>query len=121
LAQYDINLREYWRVLKKRKFVVIVIAIVLGFFSTAFAILRAPTPLYTTACIIEFEQTPSVEGLSSSAAPDPDSEIETQITVIKSYSVFQKVAEKLRLVPKGALKEGGQPEENVIPIIESLE
>jgi len=48
-------------------------------------------------------------------------EIETQITVVKSYPVFQKVAEKLRLIPPRALKDDGQLKENMIPIIESLQ
>jgi len=122
LAQYDINLREYWRILKKRKFVVIVTAGVLGLFSTSFAILSAPEPLYTTACIIEFEQTPSVEGIYGTTTKSSHSdEIETQITVVKSYSVFQKVAEKLRLIPPRALKDDGPLKENIIPIIESLQ
>jgi uncharacterized protein involved in exopolysaccharide biosynthesis len=122
LAQYDINLREYWRILKKRKFVVISIAIVLGTFSTAVAILRAPTPLYTTVCSVEFEEAPSVEGVYGTTAQSSHSdEIETQTRVIKGYAVFQKVAEKLRLIPRGALKEDGQLREDIIPIIDSLQ
>lgn len=122
MAQYDINLREYWRILKKRKFVVIVIAVVLGLFSSSFAILRAPEPLYTTACIIEFEKEPHIKGVYSTTISWSDSdEIETQITVVKSYSVFQKVAEKLRLVPDGETKEDSQLKDNVILTIENLQ
>ena len=116
------NLREYWRILKKRKFVVIVIAAVLGLFSSFFAILRAPEPLYTTASIIEFEQARTVEGVYGTTTQSSDSdEIETQISVIKSYSVFQKVAEKLRLIPPGAPKDDGQLKESMISPIESLQ
>ena len=122
MAQYDVNLREYWRILKKRKFVVIVIAAVLGLFSSFFAILRAPEPLYTTASIIEFEQARTVEGVYGTTTQSSDSdEIETQISVIKSYSVFQKVAEKLRLIPPGAPKDDGQLKESMISPIESLQ
>ena len=122
MAEYDINLREYWRILKKRKFVVIVIAVVLGLFSTSFAILRAPEPLYTTACIIEFEKEPHIKGVYSTTISWSDSdEIETQITVIKSYSVFQKVAEKLGLIPERETKQDSQLKDNVILIIEDLQ
>ena len=122
MAQYDINLREYWRILKKRKHVVIIVAIVIGLFSTSFAILRAPQPLYTTVSSIKFEKETTVEGLYSKMISwSGGSGIETQITVIKSYLIFQKVAEKLRLIPPGAQKEDGQLKENIIPIIESLQ
>jgi succinoglycan biosynthesis transport protein ExoP len=122
LAQYDINLREYWRVLKKRKFIVIFISIVLGIFSTSLAILKAPVPLYTTVCVIEFEKAPVVEGVYGKKSAEPDyDDIETQISVIKSYSIFQRVAEKLHLVPSGALEEGGQLKEQMISLIEGLQ
>ncbi len=56
MAQYDINLREYWRILKKRKFIVLFVGIVLGVFSTAFAVFKAPTPIYTSVFSIKFEK-----------------------------------------------------------------
>jgi capsular exopolysaccharide synthesis family protein len=122
LAQYDINLREYWRILRKRRVVVILIAIVLGVFSTSFAILRAPTPLYTTVCIIEFERTPPLSDVYGKRFSMSDSDdIETQMTVIKSYAVFQKVAEKMGLIPRRYIKKDGQLEDKVIAIIESLQ
>ena len=53
MAQYDVNLREYWRIVRKRKFSILVIALLLGTLSTVFAFLRAPTPIYSTECVIE--------------------------------------------------------------------
>ena len=121
MAQYDINLREYWRILKKRKFVVILITIVLGLFSTSFAILKAPDPLYTAICTIKFEKETTVEGLYAKTITwSGGDDIETQITVIKSYPVFQKVAEKLGLAP-GEKKKGGAYKENIARIAEGLQ
>ncbi len=122
MAQYDINLREYWRILRKRKFIVIFIAIVLGIFSTSLAIVKAPTPLYTTVCIIEFEKAPVVEGVYGKKPPEADyDDIANQMSVIKGYAIFQRVAEKLRLAPSGGLEEGGPLREQMISIIESLQ
>jgi succinoglycan biosynthesis transport protein ExoP len=122
LPQYDINLREYWRVLKKRKFIVIFIALVLGIFSTSLAILKAPTPLYTTSCSIEFESEPHIKGVYSATISWSDSDdVDTQVSIIKGYTVFQKVAEKLRLVPAGASQQDGQLQDQVIRVIEGLQ
>ena len=121
MAQYDINLREYWRILKKRKFVVILITIVLGLFSTSFAILRAPTPLYTATCSIKFEKETTVEGLYARTITwSGGDDIETQITVIKSYPVFQRVAEKLGIVQRRG-KEGGELKQDLARIAEGLQ
>ncbi len=121
MAQYDINLREYWRILKKRKLVVISFAIILGCLTTLFAFLRAPPPLYTASALIEFEKAPVLEGIYSTGSSSDTDDIDTQITVIKSYAVFQKVAEELGLIPRGAIKDAGELREDIVPIIEGLQ
>ncbi|MBN1832680.1 MAG: polysaccharide biosynthesis tyrosine autokinase, partial [Deltaproteobacteria bacterium] len=118
LAQYDINLREYWRILKKRKLVVSVFAIGLGLLSFFLTILKAPDPLYTSVCSIKFEKEATFEELFARTITNP---LETQITVIKSYPVLQRAAEELGIIPYGAVGEDGQLKEEVIPIIEGLQ
>jgi uncharacterized protein involved in exopolysaccharide biosynthesis/Mrp family chromosome partitioning ATPase len=123
LAQYDVNLREYWRIIRKRKFIVLVIAVILGVFSTVFAILSAPAPLYSTECMIEIKRERLVEGIYSKAiAWDDSDDIETQIAVIKSYAVFEKVAEHMGLIPRGSSSKGeNQLKSHVIATIEGLQ
>jgi polysaccharide biosynthesis transport protein len=121
LAQYDINLREYWRILKKRKFVVIFTAVILGVFSTAFAVLRAPSPVYTSTCTIKFEKETTVEGLFARTLTwSGGDDIQTQITIIKSYPVFEKVAERLGLIPKTTTPAPIPSRGVLISIIDSL-
>jgi len=123
LAQYDVNLREYWRIIRKRKFIVLVIAVILGIFSTSFAILSAPAPLYSTECMIEIKRERLVEGVySKTIAWDDSDDIETQIAVIKSYTVFEKVAEHMGLVPRTpSLRGDSQLKSHVIATIEGLQ
>lgn len=123
MAQYDVNLREYWRIIRKRKFIVLFIAVILGIFSTSFAILRAPAPIYSTDCMIEIKRERLVEGIYSKTIAWEDSDdIETQIAVIKSYAVFEKVAEHLNLIPRAASPRGeNQMKTHVIATIENLQ
>jgi succinoglycan biosynthesis transport protein ExoP len=123
LAQYDVNLREYWRIIRKRKFIVLVIAVILGIFSTAFAILSAPAPIYSTECMIEFKRDRLVEGIySKTIAYDDSDDIETQLAVIKSYAVFEKVAEHMGLIPRNPpSKSENQLKSHVIATIEGLQ
>lgn len=123
MAQYDVDLREYWRIVRKRKFTVLVIAVIIGVFSTSFAILKAPTPIYDTVCVIEIKKEPIVEGVYNQTVSWSDSDdIETQITVIKGYAVFERVAERLALIPRGSKttdEEQFQP--HAIAVIEDLQ
>ena len=123
MAQYDVNLREYWRIVRKRKFIVLFIAVILGIFSTSFAILKAPAPIYSTDCMIEIKRDRLVEGIYSKTIAWEDSDdIETQIAVIKSYAVFEKVAEHLNLIPRLASPRGeNQMKTHVIATIENLQ
>ena len=123
MAQYDVNLREYWRIIRKRKFIVLVIAVILGVFSTTFAILTAPAPIFSTECMIEIKRERLVEGLySKTIAFDDSDDIETQIAVIKSYAVFEKVAENMGLIPRGSTSKGeSQLMNHVIATIEGLQ
>jgi succinoglycan biosynthesis transport protein ExoP len=100
LAQYDINLREYWRILKKRKLIVIITAIILGLFSTIFAISQAPTPLYTSVCSIKFEKETTLEGLyARTLSWSEGDDIETQISIINGFSVLLEVVKAMGLIP----------------------
>jgi len=122
LAQYDINLREYWRVLKKRKWVVVLITLILALFSVFFAIIKTPSPLFSTVCLIEIQKGPVFETLYSRNQPWVDSDdIETQMAVIKSYAVFQKVAEKMGLILRQDMKGDRQLKSSNIVVIEDLQ
>jgi len=122
LAQYDINLREYWRILKKRKLVVILITIILSIFSVSYAILRAPTPVYRTTCSIEFEKENTVEGLFATTVSFFESDdIATQISIIRGYPVFRRVSEKMGLVRPGAATEEEPLGAQVVAVIEGLQ
>jgi len=122
LAQYDINLREYWRIIKKRKLTVIFTALILGIFSTFFSILRAPTPLYTSSCSIKFEKQASIEGVFQKAFSwSGGGELDTVISVLKSYSVIKQVAEKLGKIPKESGQERSLLQSNVVNTVQDLE
>ena len=122
MAQYDINLREYWRILKKRKFVVVFTAIVLGLFSTAFAVFRAPAPIYTSVCSIKFEKETTVEGLFARTLTwSGGDDIETQISIIKSYSVFERVAERMGLIQRTEAPADSPARARIITAIDRLQ
>ena len=100
---------------------VIITAIILGFFSTAFAIIRAPVPVYVSACSIKFEKETTVEGLyAKTLSWSAGDDIETQISVIRSFSVLERVAEKLGLIPKRD-EQDESLKLNVIGVVESLQ
>jgi capsular exopolysaccharide synthesis family protein len=100
MAQYDINLRDYWRVIKKRKFIIAFTVIAMGLFSLSFAIMGKPIPLYRASSSVKIEKTGSVTGLYIQAISwSQTDDMETQAAVIQSYLIMEKVAKRLGMIP----------------------
>ena len=101
MAEYDINLREYWRIIRKRKIFIILVAVILTLFVSGLAIIRAPSPLYEATSSIKFEKSVSPLGLYAKFISfGSGSEIETQMAVVKGYSTFKMVALAMDLIDK---------------------
>ena len=122
MAQYDINLREYWRVVKKRKPIVILITIILGLASTFFAFIQAPVPLYTSTCSIKFERETNLESLYIKTFTwSGGNDMETQMAIIKGQDVILDVGKDLGRISEEVTLENARKDPRVITIIESIQ
>jgi uncharacterized protein involved in exopolysaccharide biosynthesis/Mrp family chromosome partitioning ATPase len=99
VAQYEMNLRDYWLIVRRRRLIIIASAVLVALLSFGFA--RQKVPIYQATATVKFEQSTQLSGLlvevlSYSSADS----IETQVTLIKSYPILEDVAKRL-----GYLKE----------------
>ncbi|HIG53311.1 MAG TPA: polysaccharide biosynthesis tyrosine autokinase [Candidatus Handelsmanbacteria bacterium] len=99
MAQYEVTLRDYWRILRRRKGVVIFTAFLLGFFSFVLAQIWQPIPEYTANAKIQIESNQSVASLyMESYGYSVGDQIETKISVIQSYPVIRRAAEVIGMM-----------------------
>ncbi|HEY7542920.1 MAG TPA: polysaccharide biosynthesis tyrosine autokinase [Methylomirabilota bacterium] len=104
MAQYEMNLRDYWLIVRRRRMIIIASTILMAVLSFGFA--RQKVPIYQATAAVKFEQSTQLSGLlvevlSYSTADS----IETQVTIIKSYPILEDVAKRLgylKEVPTGA-------------------
>ncbi len=97
---YDLNLREYWRTIRKRKGIIIFTVVMMTLFSFIFSILGRPTPIYKTSASVKVEKSGSVTGLYLQAVSwSSTNYMETQMAMIKSYFIMELVAKKMGLIP----------------------
>jgi polysaccharide biosynthesis transport protein len=99
MAQYEMNLRDYWLIIRRRKFIIIVSTLLVMGLSYGFAMRK--TPFYEATASVKFEQSASfsgllVEVLSYSSADS----IETQASLIRSYPILEDVARRLGRLPE---------------------
>ena len=101
MAEYDLNLRDYTRIIRKRKFIIIFSTIMLGFFSLFFATLIKPIPLYSTAASVKVEASTTMAGLYIETVTYSDADtLETQSAIITSIPVIELVAKDIGLIDK---------------------
>jgi capsular exopolysaccharide synthesis family protein len=106
MAQYELNVLDYWLIIKKHRYTVaLTAALVIGFTMALTQVLQ-PTPLYEASARVKFDRTSTVANLLlESLSIQGGSDLGTQSEVIRSFPVLEEVARELALVPADASPE----------------
>jgi len=98
MAQYEMNLRDYLRILRKRKFYVFTMPILVGLFT--FLLTPATKTLYRATSSVKITKVTSIAGfLLQTFTFAPGDTLETQARIIQSQPIMIEVAKKLKLIP----------------------
>ena len=103
MAQYELNVIDYWLILKKRKYLILLSTILVVVFTGIFSEFLRPDPLYEASARVKFERSTTIaqqllESLSYSSMND----LGTQIEFIRSFPVMERVAVELGRVDANA-------------------
>ena len=99
MAQYEVTLRDYWRILRRRKGIVLFTAFLLGFFSFLIASIWKPLPLYQATAKVQINLHQNLTGLYlQTIAYNTGDAIETQQAIITSHPVLKRTADSLDLL-----------------------
>jgi capsular exopolysaccharide synthesis family protein len=106
MAQYELNVIDYWLIIKKRKYLILLAAGLVVSFTFLFTEMFKPSPLYEASARVKFDRTSTVaqqliETMSFSNANDLNSQTE----VIRGFPVMERVAVELGRVPANAPQE----------------
>jgi Mrp family chromosome partitioning ATPase/uncharacterized protein involved in exopolysaccharide biosynthesis len=97
MAQYELNLQDYLRIIRKRKFIIISSIVIFAIASSIY--IANQVPVYSTQATVKIEEKKSISPLG---ADWPDYSIanpmETQTKVIKGFGVLRRAAKKLGYV-----------------------
>lgn len=97
MAQYEMNLRDQWLVVRRRWRLVVGCAVVTALLSGWFA-LRQPTVNQATTAV-QYEPLMVPASLSAVAWVGGSGSVETQVALIKSYPVLTEVARRMEKLP----------------------
>ncbi|MGA1823664.1 MAG: GumC family protein [bacterium] len=96
MAQYVLNLKDYWFIIHKRRVLVITITLLVGILSFIFAQFNKPVPIYKASAQLSIERNSTVAGLMLEVVRWTSwNDIETNARIIKSFALIEKVAKKI--------------------------
>lgn len=98
---YEFNLEEYWHVILRRRWLILFSAFSLGLFSWLFTGLHQPPPIYSSSTQVKVEQSSDLTGLlMRGLMVNTVDHIGTQLELIRSYALLERVAKRLGLIGK---------------------
>ncbi|MBU2063323.1 MAG: hypothetical protein KKF93_02905, partial [Candidatus Omnitrophica bacterium] len=97
MAQYELNLRDYIRIVRKRKLIIIVIFLVVTIVTTFFSMRQVST--YQAETTIKIEERKTIAGLLTEwIAYNPGDTMESQAKLIRSHKVMKSAALRMRII-----------------------
>ncbi len=100
MSQYDVNLRDYWRILRKRKGIVAILTLAFGAVAYLLAEVQKPDPTYQATAVVKFERSTTLVGLLvETVSVSSGDNLATQAAIVRSFPVLERAAKALRMVP----------------------
>jgi uncharacterized protein involved in exopolysaccharide biosynthesis len=99
MAQYDVDLRDYWRIIRKHKATILSMIALVGLYSYGFAKFREPVPLYEAESAIKIDRFSNLASILSGGLWCQSENMETHAYIITSYPVLKKAAGILGWAP----------------------
>jgi polysaccharide biosynthesis transport protein len=103
MPQYDLNLRDYWRIFRKRKWSILFLTLAFGTLAFLFAQMEKPTAVYQSTAVVKWEHTTTFVGLLvETISLSSGDNMATQAALVRSFPVLERAAKAIRLVPGDA-------------------
>ncbi|MCK4244208.1 MAG: AAA family ATPase [Candidatus Omnitrophica bacterium] len=105
MPKYELNLRDYYRVIQRRKFLIIFFFLFTAFIAHTYS--NSQRPIYETSSVVKYQQFKSVSAaLTEWISWTPGNPLETAASTITSFNVVKGAALKI-----GLIDEESEPEE----------
>jgi polysaccharide biosynthesis transport protein len=100
MAQYEMNLRDYWMIVRRRRWIIVIST--LAVIALSFWLAQQKVQVFQATSAVKFEQSASLSGLLVEVLSYSGGDnIETQAALIRSYTILEEVARRLGAVPSG--------------------
>ncbi len=106
MGQYELNLLDYWIIVKKRKFLILFTAWLVLAFTFLFTQMTKSDPIYRATARVKFDRTSTVANLFiESFTYSGGDDWKTQSEVIRGFAVIERAAQAMDVVPRNPTEE----------------
>ena len=99
MAQYEIQLKDLIRIVRKRRNIIVFSTVSLAILSFLFALIQSPSPLYMATAKVKYDKSQSLTGMMpSNFYFSPFSNIKSQTKVIASFPVVKEAAKEVGII-----------------------
>src|SRR5438128_5595399 len=100
MAQIEVNVRDVYRVVRKRKWIILIAPVLMGLLT--FSMTEIPPPVYNSEALVRISKSSTVAGLMTEIVSYGSYDnMATQVMVITSRPVLEDVARRLGMVKPG--------------------
>jgi capsular exopolysaccharide synthesis family protein len=120
MAQYDVDLRDYWRIIKKRKASIIFMVLLVGICSYGFAKFKEPAPLFEATSAIKVDRFSNLASILTGGYWRQSENMVTHAYIITSFPVLCETARSLGWLPDNIADEAVQKSQKYLSVIRHL-
>jgi len=120
MSQYDVDLREYWRIIKKRKMVIVLVMVFVALCSYAFSKFKEPSPLFRAESAVKIEQQTDFSFIRSAGLWVQTESMDTHAYTMTSFPVLKGAATKMDWIPASLSDEEVRKNNEYLSIIDRL-
>ncbi len=117
MAHYELNVLDYWLIIKKRKYLILLTATLVVIFTFALTKMFQAKPIYQASARVKFQRVSTMADVFfQSMTYYGWNESNTQPEVIRSFAVMEEAARALGLVPYNASEQARKSKDYITAI-----
>ena len=120
MAQYDLNLRDYWRIVRRHKFYIVLFPCILGVMSYAFAEVNKPIPLYQARATVKFEEATPMSRIMFDYYRPQRKNLAAQAMAATSFPVLARAAARMHKIPAESTVEQIRENPELLDVVLSM-
>jgi tyrosine-protein kinase Etk/Wzc len=120
MVQYDVDLRDYWRIIRKRKAAIIFMVMLVGICSYGFAKFNEPVPLFEAVSAIKIDISTNIASVLTGEYWMQSENMDTHAYIIKSFPVLTNTARSIGWIPRTLPDDEIRENKKYLKIIERL-